>query len=222
MNYIIILLCTCNCYLYCNAVVWLAFGRCSAALLYQYVFSMLFNNCFRRSDTQNYWSVTRCYLNMITSSNGNIFRVTGHLCGEFTGPRWIPKQRPVTRSFDVFFDLRLNKRLSKQSWGWWFEMLPCPLWRHCKEGPTLCSWEQQSYPWVVWTSIKDDHIKEDRALLRIMRQRSFLSALVHFFFKRAFVLLPWSEEYAVLLELEYVVPINLESRRISIINSMQS
>ena len=31
-----------------------------------------------------------------------------------------PTQRPVTRSFDVFFDLRLNKRLSKQSWGWWF------------------------------------------------------------------------------------------------------
>ena len=30
-----------------------------------------------------------------------------------------PAQRPVTRSFDVFFDLRLNKRLSKQSWGWW-------------------------------------------------------------------------------------------------------
>ena len=33
--------------------------------------------------------------------------------------------------FDVFFDLRLNKRLSKQSWGWWFETLSCPLWRHC-------------------------------------------------------------------------------------------
>ena len=31
-----------------------------------------------------------------------------------------PAQRPVTRSFDVFFDFRLNKRLSKQSWGWWF------------------------------------------------------------------------------------------------------
>ena len=30
-----------------------------------------------------------------------------------------PSQRPVTRSFDVFFDLSLNKRLSKQSWGWY-------------------------------------------------------------------------------------------------------
>ena len=44
-----------------------------------------------------------------------------------------PAQRPVTRSFDIFFDLRLNKRLSKQSWGWWFEPLSCPLWRQCNE-----------------------------------------------------------------------------------------
>ena len=40
-----------------------------------------------------------------------------------------PSQRPVTRSFDVFFDLRLNKRLSKQSWGWWFVTQSRPLWR---------------------------------------------------------------------------------------------
>ena len=42
-----------------------------------------------------------------------------------------PSQRPVTRSFDVFFDLRLNKRLSKQSGGWWFETPSCSLWCHC-------------------------------------------------------------------------------------------
>ena len=44
-------------------------------------------------------------------------------------PGEFPTQRPVTRSFDVYFDLRPNKRLSKQSWGWWFEALSCPLWR---------------------------------------------------------------------------------------------
>ena len=71
---------------------------------------------------------------MMTSSNGNIFRVTGHLCGEFTGPGEFPTQRPVTQSFDVFFDLRLNKRLSKQRWGWWFETLSRPLWRHRNDG----------------------------------------------------------------------------------------
>ena len=68
---------------------------------------------------------------MMTSSNGNIFRVTGHLCGEFTGPGEFPAQRPVTRSFDVFFDLSLNKRLSKQPWGWWFETPSWSLWHHC-------------------------------------------------------------------------------------------
>ena len=31
---------------------------------------------------------------------------------------------PVTRSFDAFFDLHLNKRLSKQSRGWWSETPP--------------------------------------------------------------------------------------------------
>ena len=69
-------------------------------------------------------------LTMMTSSNGNIFRVAGHLCGEFTGPGEFPAQRPVTRSFDVFFDLRLNTRPSKQSWGWWFETISRPSWRH--------------------------------------------------------------------------------------------
>ena len=48
-------------------------------------------------------------------------------------PGEFPAQRPVTRSFDVFFDLRLNKRLSKQSWGWWFETLLRPLWRHSND-----------------------------------------------------------------------------------------
>ena len=43
----------------------------------------------------------------------------------------VPAQRPVTRSFDVFVDLHLNKRLSKQSWSWWFETPSRPLWRHC-------------------------------------------------------------------------------------------
>ena len=42
-----------------------------------------------------------------------------------------PSQRPVPRDFDVFFDLRLNKRLSKQSRRWWFETPSRSLWRDC-------------------------------------------------------------------------------------------
>ena len=46
-------------------------------------------------------------------------------------------QRPVTRSFEVYFDRRLNKRLSKQSWDRWLETPLCTLWRHCN-GDALC------------------------------------------------------------------------------------
>ena len=70
---------------------------------------------------------------MMTPSNGNNFRVTGHLCGEFTGPRWIPSTKASDTEFDVFFDLHPNKRLSKQWWGWWVETLSWPLWRHRNE-----------------------------------------------------------------------------------------
>ena len=62
-----------------------------------------------------------------------------------------PAQRPVTQSFDVFFVLRLNKRLSKQSWGWWFETLSCPLWRHCNEnGPIAIQYVTNiCFKWVL-------------------------------------------------------------------------
>ena len=42
-----------------------------------------------------------------------------------------PSQRPVTRSFDVFFNLRLNKRFSKESRRPWFETSSPSLWHHC-------------------------------------------------------------------------------------------
>ena len=50
-----------------------------------------------------------------------------------------PSQSPVTRSFDVFFDLRLHKRLSKQSRRRWFETPLRSLWRYCNVNSTPCS-----------------------------------------------------------------------------------
>ena len=67
---------------------------------------------------------------MMTSSNGNIFRVTGHLCGEFTGLRWIPRTKASDAELWCFLWCALIKRLSKHSRGWWFETLSHPLWRH--------------------------------------------------------------------------------------------
>ena len=75
---------------------------------------------------------------MMASSNGNIFRVTGHLCGEFTGPRWIPRTKASDAELWCFFYLRPNILLSKQSWGWWIETPSHPLWRLCNETRQMC------------------------------------------------------------------------------------
>ena len=70
---------------------------------------------------------------MMTSSNGNISASLALCAGNSPVTGDFPAQRSVTRSFDVFFDLCQNKRLSKQSWGWWFETPSCSLWRHCND-----------------------------------------------------------------------------------------
>ena len=86
------------------------------------------------------------------------FRVTGPLWGEFavtTGE--FPTQMPVTRSFDIFFDLRLNKRLSKPSRRRWFETPSCSLWRHCSVYPLFqirVGREVNVYPYVMILTTK--------------------------------------------------------------------
>ena len=121
------------------------YQRCIGRDQYGYVlYTKNIHNLLCRS-TPSYWIVVGNRISpcadievyMMTSSNGNIFRVTGPLCGEFTA------QKSVTRSFDVFFDLRLNKPLSKHSWGWWFETLSRPLWRHCNNNEYIPCYHRQ-------------------------------------------------------------------------------
>ena len=69
-----------------------------------------------------------------------------------------PSQRPVTRSFDVFFDLRLNKRLSKQSRRWWFETPSRSLWRHCNgysSSMGILPVDQAWRFWIAWSLLVD-------------------------------------------------------------------
>ena len=80
----------------------------------------------------------------MTSSNGNFSELLA-MCA----------QRPVTRSFGVFFDLRLNKRLGEQWWGWWFETPSFPLLCHCDVTHQLwnsvtCGREKLCY-WIFLT-----------------------------------------------------------------------
>ena len=71
-------------------------------------------------------------------------------------------QRPVTRSFDVFFDLRLNKTLSKQWWGWWFETPPRSLWRHCNGKRKVQYLLPCHEPWHLCRN----HVTEDKIYVR--------------------------------------------------------
>ena len=92
------------------------------------VFSFM---CWNKNEMIYSWyALINLHLNidiMMTPSKGNIYALLA-LCednspvtGEFLS------QRPVTRSFDVFFDLRLNKQMNKQSRRRWFETP----WRSC-------------------------------------------------------------------------------------------
>ena len=74
--------------------------------------------------------------------------------------RWIPHTKASdAESFDVFFDLRLNKWLSNQSWGWWFETLSCPLWRH-----------RNAYPMNPWPPVLSDDNPQTTILLQSCRR----------------------------------------------------
>ena len=77
----------------------------------------------------------------MTSSNGSIFRVTGHLCGNSPVTGEFPAQRPVTRSFDVFFDMRLiNGWVNNRETGD-LRRYRTQLWRHCSVSwVILCKW----------------------------------------------------------------------------------
>ena len=72
-------------------------------------------------------------IHMMTSWNGNIFRLLTLCVGNSPVTGEFPSQRQMTLGFDVFFDLRLNEQLSTQSWGWLFQTPSCSLWRHCND-----------------------------------------------------------------------------------------
>ena len=71
---------------------------------------------------------------MMTSSNGNIFHVTGYLSGEFTGHRcFFPHNGQWHGALMLSLICALDKRLSKHSRGWWIETPVRSLWRHCND-----------------------------------------------------------------------------------------
>ena len=135
---------------HCVEIFWQGFRVINSVLCFTLVFLNVFYFDYNHIEMCSYGSISHINISlgnslvpsgngalhesmlmMMTSSNGNIFRVSGPLCGEFTGPGEFLAQRPVTRSFDVFFDLRPNKWLSKQPRWWWFETISWSLWCQC-------------------------------------------------------------------------------------------
>ena len=102
----------------------------------------------KRSELSLRWKLLQEYCTCIEHSSipwwrhqKETFSALLAICaGNSPVPGEFPTQRPMTRSFDVFFDLRPNKRLSKQRWGWWVETPSCPLWRHCNAMPCIKHW----------------------------------------------------------------------------------
>ena len=77
---------------------------------------------------------------MMTSSNGNIFRVTGLLCGEFTGHRWIPRTKSSDAELWCFLWSVPEPQLSKQWRRRWLETPSRSLWLHCNVLQFISNW----------------------------------------------------------------------------------
>ena len=92
---------------------------------------------------------------MMTSSNGNIICVTGHFVRGIHQSRWIPRTKASDAELWCFLHLRLNKRLSKQPRGWWFETPPLSLWRQYNDltAPGQVYLTKRPRPWVPWPAI---------------------------------------------------------------------
>ena len=112
-----------------------------------------------------------------------------------------PSKRPVTRSFDNFFDLQPNKRLCKQSGRRWFETISCSLWRHCNvaEGIFVIS---QGYIFY------DPPPQKKKGILWLIDYRLFLKkkSLNKGLFELKFIKImsEWTHDQEILLSQGYV------------------
>ena len=116
---------------------------------------------------------------LMTSSNGYFPHYYWSFVRGTTGHRCIPIMKAVVRNFDVFFDLRLNKRLSKQSTRQWFERPSRSLWRHGNAEP----WKRYSTV-TLFTSLEIC----EALVLHSPRNGPWIRSccLIHFDFRKQF------------------------------------
>ena len=114
---------------------------------------------------------TEIYM-MMTSSNGNIFHVTGPLWGEFTGQWGIPIKKASDAELWCFLWSAPDKQLCKQSRRWWFETPSRSLWRHCSvKGSCLCAYLCQRFQSIL---CDDDAMMRTETMFKCMAKASNL------------------------------------------------
>ena len=124
-----------------------------------------------------------------------IAALLANCAGNSPVPGEFPAQRPVTRSSDVFFDLRLNKRLSKQSWGWWFETLSRSLCRHCN--------------YFDWYIFSENLISTELYIIEYVATEASVLALdlnhIHVYRSQLIIIIDWYIFFENLLRTEFCI-----------------
>ena len=122
-------------YMYCISycLLWYHMHNMSRNWWFHFILSILIHRWNTKINCLNTIPSSVLLLIMMTSSNGKKSALLTLCLGNSLVTGEFPSRRPVTPNFGVFFDIRLNKRLSKHSWGWWFETPSHPLWRRCNE-----------------------------------------------------------------------------------------
>ena len=88
---------------------------------------------------------------MKTSGHPNAFHIIGPLWGESTGHQMVfIHKRPLMQSFDVFFDVGMEKLLNKQSSCQWSKTPMMLMWHHCYvilewNKMLSCNWDENAF-----------------------------------------------------------------------------
>ena len=133
--------------------------KCSTICQKCFVFVCSWGTQIAKLENRLYWQqkqITHCKPSSWWRHPMETFSVLLAICAG-NSPVTGEAQRPVTWSFDVFFDLCLNKQLSKQWWGWWFEMPSSSLLHHCNDLADLeIQWPSSdsvlTESWICWFS----------------------------------------------------------------------
>ena len=114
---------------------------------------------------------------MMTSSNGKIFRVTGHSWGESTGDWWIPLTKASDGALLCFIWSAPEQTVGETIRRRWFETPSRSLWRHCDVHHFYSSHVSVNNVWIVHT--KSFLRLETCCRILLLSQKLFISIFLN-------------------------------------------